>query len=78
MEVLKNRIYKHFKGNYYLVLDFAMHTETNEKMVVYRSLYGEGKLYVRPYDSFISKVDKNKYPNANQEYKFVLQNINHF
>ena len=44
-------------------------------MVVYRSLYGDNSLYVRPYDMFISKVDKEKYPNVEQEYRFQLQNI---
>lgn len=40
--------YRHFKGNEYEVLDFATHSETLEPMVVYRPLYGEGKLWVRP------------------------------
>ena len=75
MEVIKNRIYKHFKGDYYLVLDIVIHSETKEKMVLYRSLYGNGELYVRPYDMFISKVDKVKYPNVKQEYRFELQEI---
>ena len=75
MEVIKNRVYKHFKGDYYLVIDIAINSETNEKMVLYRSLYSDGKLYVRPLDMFISKVDKNKYPNIKQEYRFELQEI---
>lgn len=44
-------------------------------MVVYRQLYGDGKLYVRPYDMFLSKVDKEKYPNISQVYRFELQDI---
>ena len=68
-------IYKHFKGDYYLVEDIAINSETNEKMVIYRALYGENTLYARPYDLFISKVDKEKYPNMDQEYRFELQNI---
>ena len=44
-------------------------------MVVYRALYDDFKIYVRPYDLFVSKVDKNKYPDINQEYRFELQNI---
>ena len=75
MEVIKNRIYKHFKGDYYLVVDIATHSETKEKMVVYRMLYGDGSLYVRPYEMFISKVDKEKYPDVSQEYRFELQEI---
>ena len=75
MEIKKNGIYKHFKGDYYLVEDVATHSETREKYVVYRSLYGEGELYIRPYEMFLSKVDKQKYPNVEQEYRFQLQNI---
>lgn len=41
-------IYKHFKGDSYLVEDVAIHSETREEYVVYRALYGENKLYIRP------------------------------
>lgn len=75
MELKKNGIYKHFKGDYYLVEDVATHSETREKYVVYRSLYGESELYIRPYEMFLSKVDKEKYPNVEQEYRFQLQDI---
>lgn len=70
-----NGIYRHFKGDLYLVEDIAIHSETNEKYVVYRALYGDNKLYVRPYDMFLSKVDKNKYPNVKEKYRFELQDI---
>ncbi len=75
MEAKIKGIYKHFKGDYYIVEDVAIHSETKEKYIVYRGLYGDGKLYIRPYDMFLSKVDKVKYPNVEQEYRFELQDI---
>ena len=68
-------IYRHFKGDYYIVEDIATHSETKEKYVVYRRLYGDGALWIRPYDMFLSKVDRQKYPNVEQEYRMQLQNI---
>mgnify|MGYP000313241308 CR=1 FL=1 len=70
-----NRVYKHFKGDLYLVLDVAINSETDKKMVVYRALYGENILYVRDYDMFISEVDHVKYPDEKQKYRFELQDI---
>ena len=75
MELKIKGIYKHFKGDYYIVEDIATHSETGEKYVLYRGLYGENPLYIRPYEMFISKVDKQKYPEVQQEYRFELQNI---
>ena len=53
-EIKVNRIYKHFKGDYYLVEDIAKYSETEETVVIYRKLYDDGSLWVRPLDMFLS------------------------
>lgn len=63
-------LYRHFKGNMYRVAHIATHTETGEKMVVYQALYGDFGYYVRPYDMFASEVDREKYPDVTQQYRF--------
>ena len=56
-----------------------IHTETGEKMVVYKALYkdenGKRLTFVRPYDMFIEKVDKDKYPQATQEYRLEIVEV---
>ena len=66
------RVYRHFKGKLYLVLDLAYHSETGEQYVVYKALYGDCKTYVRPYLMFASGVDREKYPDVKQEFRFQL------
>lgn len=63
-------VYKHFKGDLYIVEDIAVNSETEEDMVVYRALYGDNKLWVRPLKLFCEEVNKN-----NQKYRFELQDI---
>ena len=74
-KIVKKAIYKHFKGDYYIVEDIAMHCDDNSQYVVYRALYDNNPLYIRSVESFLSKVDKEKYPNCKQTYRFELQNI---
>lgn len=62
--------YLHFKGKEYLVQAIATHSETGEPYVVYKALYGDGGVYVRPYDMFASEVDREKYPDAGQRFRF--------
>lgn len=54
---LKKGLYKHYKGNLYEVFMTAQHSETEEWMVVYKALYGQEGMWVRPYDMFVEKVE---------------------
>ena len=75
MELKIKGIYRHFKGDYYIVEDIAIHSEDKREYVVYRGLYSDNKLYIRDKEMFLSLVDKNKYPNVKQTYRFELMNI---
>ena len=63
--------YRHFKGKEYTALATAKHTENNELLVIYAS-NDDGKMWARPYKEFMSEVDREKYPESNQKYRFIL------
>ena len=63
-------VVRHFKGKRYEILCFAKDSETQETLVVYRALYGERDVWVRPKEMFFSEVDRRKYPDAGQTYRF--------
>lgn len=71
-ELVIHGIYRHFKGKYYLVEAVARDSETDAELVVYRKLYGDGSLWVRPLGMFLSEVDNEKYPDVQQKYRFEL------
>lgn len=78
-DILVGDIVQHFKREWvssetseylYKVLAFAQHTETGEKLVVYQAMYPPFKICARPYDMFMSEVDREKYPKIRQKYRF--------
>ncbi len=69
-EIVIGGIYRHFKGDYYLVEQLAKDCETTERMVIYRQLYGNGELWVRSLEDFLKEVDHQKYPDVSQKYRF--------
>ncbi len=65
-------MYRHFKGNLYQIRCLARNSETRELMVVYQAMYGTFEIYVRPLSMFMEEVDRAKYPDARQNYRFEL------
>ena len=71
-ELVVGGIYRHFKGDYYLVEAMARDCETAEPVVLYRQLYGKGELWVRLHSDFMKETDHQKYPDVQQKYRFEL------
>ena len=69
-EIKIKGVYKHYKGDMYIIEDIAINSETLEKMVIYRALYEDNKLWCRPYNMFFDEINKN-----GQKYRFELQEI---
>ena len=67
-----NEIYRHFKGNCYRIMTLATETETGQTLVVYQALYGDYQMYARELSMFMSPVDKEKYPDVKQQWRFEL------
>lgn len=70
MRLKPGDVVRHFKGNQYEILYIARDSETTKEVVVYRALYGDRGVWVRPLDMFLSPVDREKYPDVQQTYRF--------
>ena len=66
----RGKITKHFKGDLYLIVDIAINTETGEEMVIYKALYGDCKVYARPFDMFVEECTDEQFKQYGQKYRF--------
>ncbi len=74
--IVEGDIVVHFKGKMYRVISVDVeHTETGDRYVCYQAMYGECKTYVRPYDTFMSKVDREKYPDIPIKYRMTVYSL---
>lgn len=69
-EIKIKGVYKHYNGDYYIVEGIGTNSETLEKMVIYRALYEDNEVWIRPYDMFLEEVE-----GKCQKHRFELQNI---
>lgn len=75
LEKYKGKIFRHFKGDLYLLLDIAIHSETREKLVIYKALYGSCGVFARPYDMFNEEVPVEKENPTGQKYRFEYMEV---
>ena len=69
-EIQQGKLYRHFKGKLYKVICIATHSEIKEKLVVYQTVYEDGRYFARSYEMLALLIDKEKYPDVAQHYRF--------
>lgn len=72
---VRHGVYRHFKGGLYVLEEIAYDADTQGRVVLYRALYGEHRLWARPFEDFFAELDRAKYPQAQQKYRFELQDL---
>lgn len=73
----QGKVVRHFKGDLYLILNVHVeHTETSERMILYKALYGDCKVYVRPASMFVEKCNAEQFNKYGQKYRFELIELN--